>query len=71
MPSGVYAIWLTAGDDEDYLPFVIRPPKGAARAKIAVVMSTLTYAIYANFTDIGKGGKMHHGVGPMDLQHFS
>ena len=56
MASGIYAAWLTAGDDEDYLPFT-RPaaPRGwRARAKIAVVMSTLTYEIYANFTDIGR-----------------
>lgn len=54
LPSGIYAAWLTAGDDEDYLPFTVRPPKGTARSKIAVVMSTLTYATYANFTDIGR-----------------
>ncbi len=54
LKSGVYAAWLTAGDDEDYLPFTVRPPRGVARARIAVVMSTLTYEIYANFTDIGR-----------------
>ena len=25
LPSSVYAAWLRAGDDEDYLPFVVRP----------------------------------------------
>jgi len=54
LQSGVYAAWLTAGEDEDYLPFTVRPPRGVARSKIAVVMSTLTYEIYANFTDIGR-----------------
>ena len=54
LKSGVHAIWLTAGEDEDYLPFTVRPPRGVARSKIAVVMSTLTYEIYANFTDLGK-----------------
>ena len=28
LPSGVYAAWLTAGDDEDHLPFTVRPPRG-------------------------------------------
>ena len=49
----MYAAWLTAGDDEDYLPFTVRPPRGTARSKIAVLMSTVTYTVYENFTDIG------------------
>ena len=28
LPSGIYAAWLQAGDDEDYLPFTVRPPRG-------------------------------------------
>lgn len=55
LPSGIYAAWLTAGDDEDYVPFTIRPPRGVARSKVAVLMSTLTYLSYENFTDLGKG----------------
>jgi len=54
LPSGIYAAWLTAGDDEDYLSFTVRPPRGVARSKIAVLMSTLTYVTYENFTDIGR-----------------
>ncbi len=54
LPSGIYAAWLRAGDDEDYLPFTIRPPRGTTRSRIAVVMSTMTYVTYANFTDIGR-----------------
>jgi N,N-dimethylformamidase len=53
LPSGIYAAWLTAGDDEDYLPFTVRPPRGTARSKIAVLMSTVTYTVYENFTDVG------------------
>ena len=53
LPSGIYAAWLTAGDDEDYLPFTVRPPRGTSRSKIAVLMSTVTYAVYEDFTDIG------------------
>lgn len=55
LPSGVYAAWLRAGDDEDHLPFTVRPPQGVARSRIAVLMSTLTYTVYANFTDLGPG----------------
>lgn len=53
LPSGIYAAWLNAGDDEDYLPFTVRPPRGRARSRIAVLMSTVTYTVYENFTDIG------------------
>ena len=54
LPSGVYAAWLRAGADEEYLPFVVRPPRGAPTERVAVLMSTMTYVAYANFTDIGK-----------------
>ena len=54
LPSGVYAAWLRSGEDEEHLPFVVRPPRGAWRARVAVVMSTMTYLAYENFTDIGK-----------------
>ena len=33
LPSGIYAAWLTAGDDEDYLPFTVTPPRGTARSE--------------------------------------
>lgn len=52
LPSGVYAARLRACDDEDYLPFCIRPPRGTATSRIAVLMPTLTYVVYANFRDI-------------------
>jgi N,N-dimethylformamidase len=55
LPSGVYAAWLRAGDDEDYLPFVVRPAPGTTRSRIAVLVSTMTYLVYENFTDLGKG----------------
>ena len=54
LPSGIYAAWLRAGDDEDYLLFTVRPPRGTTRSRIAVLMSTVTYVTYANFTDIGR-----------------
>ena len=57
LPSGVYAAWLRTQDGahEEYLPFVVRPPRGRRRAPVAVLMSTLTYQCYANFTDLGVG----------------
>ena len=57
LPSGVYAAWLRTddGEHEEYLPFVVRPPRGRGRAPVAVLMSTLTYQCYANFTDLGVG----------------
>ena len=55
LPSGVYAARLRAGDDEDYLPFCVRPPRGTATSSIAVLMPTLTYVVYANFRDIDGG----------------
>jgi N,N-dimethylformamidase len=61
--SGVYAAWLRSGDDEDHIPFVVRPPHGTARSRIAVLMPTLTYVIYANFTDLGKGVWQEGAIG--------
>ncbi len=55
LPSGVYAAWLRAGSDEDYLPFIVRSPRGTVTSNIAVLMSTMTYVCYANFTDLGVG----------------
>ena len=55
LPSGVYAARLRAGDDEDYLPFCVRPARGTTTSRIAVLMPTLTYVVYANFRDIDGG----------------
>jgi N,N-dimethylformamidase len=54
LPSGVYAAWLTADGEEEYLPFVVPPPRGTRSAKVAVLFSTMTYLVYENFTDLGK-----------------
>ena len=62
LPSGVYAARLRAGDDEDYLPFCVRPPRDAATSRIAVLMPTLTYVVYANFRDIDGGFWDHERV---------
>lgn len=47
-PSGIYAIRLTAGEFEDYVPFIVRPAPGKPTAPIAFLVPTLTYLAYAN-----------------------
>ncbi len=46
--SGVYAARLRCGDYEDSLPFFVCPPKSKPTAKLCVLVSTFTYAIYGN-----------------------
>jgi N,N-dimethylformamidase len=48
LPSGIYATRLRAGDDEDHLPFVVRPPRGAVTTPVAYLIPTFTYLAYAN-----------------------
>ena len=57
LPSGVYAAWLTTPDGrhEEHVPFVVRPPRGRRSSRIAVLMSTVTYQCYSNYTDLGVG----------------
>lgn len=55
LESGVYAARLTAGDDEDYLPFFVRPPKGKSTARIAFLAPTIHYTVYSNFRDVMAG----------------
>jgi len=49
LKSGVYAARLRAGTAEDYIPFFVRPTKGAATSKIALLIPTFSYLAYANF----------------------
>ena len=48
LSSGIYAAKLIAGDETDYLPFAVLPPKGTSTAEVAVLMPTFTYQAYAN-----------------------
>jgi N,N-dimethylformamidase len=48
LASGVYAARLTAAEDEEWLPFFVRPPRGQARSPIAFLAPTLSYLAYAN-----------------------
>ncbi len=46
-PSGVYAARLRTRDEEDYLPFVVRPAREPT-ARALFVLPTLSYVAYAN-----------------------
>jgi N,N-dimethylformamidase len=48
LPSGVYAAWLRAGQDEEWIPFFVPPPRGESRSSIAFLAPTLSYLAYAN-----------------------
>lgn len=46
--SGCYALRVDADGASENIPFFIVPPKGRPTAKIAVLVSTFTYTVYAN-----------------------
>jgi len=48
LQSGCYALRISAGDQADNIPFFVVPARGQSTAKIAVLVSTYTYTIYAN-----------------------
>ena len=48
MPSGIYVMRISCDGHEDAMPFFVCPPKGVRRAKLCVLVSTFTYAIYGN-----------------------
>ena len=48
LPSGVYAVRLSADGDEWYVTFFVRPPRGTTTAKLAFLASTVTYIAYSN-----------------------
>lgn len=47
-PSGVYAARLKAGDDTDYVPFVVRPLRQQPTADTLLLLPTASYMAYAN-----------------------
>ncbi|NOT56351.1 MAG: N,N-dimethylformamidase [Deltaproteobacteria bacterium] len=47
MTSGLYAARLRSGDEEDYIPFAVRPQPGKEK-KIAFLLPTASYMAYAN-----------------------
>ena len=48
LPSGAYAVRLSAGEAEFFVPLFARPARGASHADIAFLASTATYTVYAN-----------------------
>ena len=53
LPSGVYAARLrvnrlTDPENEDYIPFFVRPHKNKPKAKLCLIMATNSYMAYAN-----------------------
>ncbi len=48
LASGLYCARLICGSDEDYVPFVVRPPRGTVRAPLALLLPTASYWAYGN-----------------------
>ncbi len=46
--SGIYAARLYGEGQEDHVPFIIRPPRGATGGPILFLVPTFTYLAYAN-----------------------
>ena len=50
LSSGIYAARLSAGDQIDHIPFIVRGGGTAAYPRIAVLLPTFSYMAYANIT---------------------
>src|SRR5438105_10179117 len=48
LKSGLYAAHIATGHDEDFIPFVVRPPRGTKAADLVFVVPTASYMAYAN-----------------------
>lgn len=48
MPSGIYVMRISCGDDYDAMPFFVCPQRDQPTAKLCVLVSTFTYVIYGN-----------------------
>ena len=48
LASGLYCAHLTQNGAEDWVPFVVRPPRGQHRADLALLLPTASYWAYAN-----------------------
>jgi N,N-dimethylformamidase len=56
LKSGVYAVHLVAGEEEDYVPIYVVPTLGRPSAKVAVLIPTFSYLAYANEQQLGPTG---------------
>ena len=58
--SGIYAAKLTAGQEAEYIPFVVQPPRGKRTADAVVLLPTASYMAYANErAGLDGGGRLH------------
>ncbi|MFP6744350.1 MAG: N,N-dimethylformamidase beta subunit family domain-containing protein [Alphaproteobacteria bacterium] len=48
LASGLYCAELNHGGHQDHVPFVVRPPRGTARADLALILPTASYWAYGN-----------------------
>jgi len=62
-PSGCYAVRLSAGEAEFFVPFFVRPPAGQRNADAVFLVPTCTYSAYANLTVrvTGQWNELIHG----------
>ncbi len=58
-PSGLYAVRLSCGDNEDAIPFFVCPAKEARRADLCVLIPSFTYVIYGNHRRVDFGPHWH------------
>jgi N,N-dimethylformamidase len=50
LQSGCYAVRLQSGEDEEYIPFFVRPATGKPGAGVLYIAQTATYLAYANLS---------------------
>lgn len=53
-PSGFYAAHIRNEAGEDYIPFFVRPAKGAKHADVAFLVPTYSYQVYSSFVRPGR-----------------
>ena len=66
-PSGCYAVRLSAGGTEDFVPLIVTAAIGSARNRIAFLASTYTYLAYANFETSGAPVEEFTGTNTRDV----
>lgn len=54
-PSGLYVVHLKSVHGVDNVPFIVRPADGAKKAKIAILLPTISYHVYSQFVRAGFG----------------
>jgi N,N-dimethylformamidase len=73
LPSGVYAMRLTAGEEVERVPFFVRPARGGKAADLLFLVPTASYMAYANEhmcwdAQLGEQGSGHvAAVGPEEM----